>query len=156
MENTQQIDIPRIEVCPSNGMRKEKMIEGFRKESEKYERTGIWPYAKYTAACEPDVCIGNCEKCNAWELRTEKEVYMRENNTFINHVRYELGNFIAHYMFSLPLMLFLGWLISGHFAYGFLFSFLVALIFKTFGLYPQSYEAYLGEQYEATTQKQEK
>ena len=153
MTDRQTDNVPKVEVCPRNGMRKEEMIKHFHSESVKYEKSGIWPYAKYEAELQPDICIGNCEKCNAWDLHSEKEVYIRENNTFINHVKYELGNFIAYYMFSLPLMLFLGWFIGGDIAYGFIFSFLVALIYKTFGLYHQSFEKYLGEKYESTVQK---
>lgn len=155
MASLQTNNILKIEVCPSNGMRKEEMIESYKEDVKKQERTGQWSYAKYTAACEPDICIGNCEKCNAWELRSEKSVYIRENNTFINHVKYELGNFMAYYLLNLPLMMIIGWFIAHNIAYGFIFSFLITMIYKFFGLYNQSFEDWLGEKYEIQSKNYE-
>ena len=126
------------------------MIEAFQKETEKYERTGIWPYAKYTAELEPDICIGNCEQCNAWKLSTEKELYVRDNKTFINRLVFDLGYIFAYFFGLLPIMITVGYFIDHNFRIGIFLSLLFAMFIHwlVHGRTDRSFEKWLRERYD--------
>lgn len=151
MANTQNRDNLPVEVCPLTGIRKEERIESFHKEEEKYEKDKIFPFSKYAAQSDPDVCVGNCEKCEKWETRTEKELYIRDNDTSINHVKYEAGNFFAQYFVSLHFMLIAGYIMRNDIKVGFILSLAFAMLCKLLndlnGFYPQSFEEWVGEKF---------
>jgi len=147
--NMQTNIIPKIQVCPTNGTRKEDMIKHFQEDSEKQKQTGIWPYAKYAAANQPDICIGNCEQCKAWKLSTEKELYIKDNKTFINRLAFDLSRLFAYFFLSLPITITVGYFIDHDFRTGIFLS----LFFATFIYWlvhdrtDQSFEKWLGKKY---------
>lgn len=150
MASLQTDNIHKIEVCPTNGMKKEEMIEHFQKDGEKYERTGIWPYAKYTAELEPDVCIGNCEQCKAWKLSTEKELYVRDNKTFFNRLAFDLSYLFAYFLLSLPITIAVGYFIDNNFRIGIFLSLLFAMFIHwlVHDRTDRSFEKWLGQKYD--------
>lgn len=150
MTNMQMNTIPKIEVCPTNGMKKEEMIEHFQKDSEKQKQTGIWPYAKYAAANQPDICIGNCEQCKNWKLSTEKELYVRDNKTFINRLVFNLGYIFSYFFLLLPITIAAGYCIDHNFRIGIFLSLLFVMFIHwlVHDRTDQSFEKWLGGKYD--------
>lgn len=141
-----------IKVCPVSGTEKEEKIKRYKTEEEEYNQKGIYPFSKYAAHYYPDVCCGNCEICSKWEECTEKELYIKDNDTFLNHLKYETGFFLANFLFASPFTLPVGYAFFGEFHYGFALSLAVAMTYALMnmlnGVYPQTFEEWLGERFE--------
>lgn len=146
-----------VKVCPITGIEKEEKIKHFRAEEEEYAQEETFRFSTYAAQTYPDVCGGNCETCDKWEERTEKELYIRDNDTFTNHVIYEGGYFLENFLYSLPFTLLISGIFYGEIRMGIAMSFAVAMGFKLLDFlgdfYPTSFEKQLEEKFEKKKEK---
>lgn len=141
-----------VEVCPVVTISKQKMIDSFKSENVKWEKEEIYPFSKYAMENYPDICIGNCEECKNWKTITEKELWMKDNDTVLNHVKYRLRMFVGEYVFSLPIMFIASPIIFGNFRTAFFMSFATAMFFEflheVVGFGATSFEEWLENKWE--------
>jgi len=135
-----------VEVCTVSGIRKNDRLENFQKEKSEPS----YPFADYFSKEYPDKCKGNCEQCKTWELRTEKELYVKENDTFLNHFQYNAGYLLAYFCLLLPVMIVVGYAINHDVRTGIFLSLLFALVIHwlVHDRTDRSFKKWLEEKYE--------
>lgn len=140
-----------VEVCPVIKMRKKEKIESYKDENSKWKKEGIYPFSQYAKEQYPDTCIGNCEMCKNWKSITEKELWIYDNKTMFNHIKYILTSFCGHYLISLPFTLVAAPLFYDNVLIAFLLSLCIALLFiflEEFNHFGISFEDWLGDRWE--------
>ena len=135
-----------VEICPIFGTRKNDRIKKYQ--DEKNGKT--FHFAKHYSEKSPDVCIGNCEQCKAWKLSTEKELYIRDNETFINRLVFNLSYIFAYFFSLLPITIAVGYFIDHNFRIGIFLSLLFAMFIHWLlhDRTDRSFEKWLGEKYD--------
>lgn len=142
-----------IKVCPISGMTQEKILEICMMDSQMEEKKEFNAISTYAKKNYPDICEGNCEKCRKWEKITEKELYIRENDTNMKHFLYNVDCFVSCYLSSLPITMICSYISAGHVLYAFSLSAAAALMFVTANTwsgssYSESFKKWLGEKWE--------
>lgn len=120
-----------VEICPITSITKDDKIASFKKEPEKWEKEGIYPFSEYAKEKYPQVCIGNCEECKNWKSVTEKELWLMNNDTFANHAKYGLTMFTRDFILSLPITLIVSPFMFGNVISAPLMSLIIAGTFRS-------------------------
>lgn len=115
----------------------------------------------YDIHCEEEIgCINmmnqinedSTENCQL-EMDNKKELYMRANNTAINHLKYELQAFISSYFFVLPITLIVSYVTYGNIAFGFIMPFAFVLLLNVIDFRPYSFNDWLEDKWKEEIKK---